>query len=314
MNKTNLKPIVIVVVIGIILSALILGWDKTDSHDAEHDSVSDELHDHDDHDDDEQEKGPNGGKLFVTDDFSVEVTIFEQGVPPQFRIYLSANGKPLPPTAANVAITLSRLGRSAQLIKFEAVGDYLLGDQIVEEPHSFEVAIAAEWQGKTYHWGYHQFEMRVEMSDETLKSTDIEIKTAAPATISATRQLPGVISFNHHNVVLVVPRAPGIVLTVKHHLGQQVKKGDIMAVIESPMLAELRSQFLAAQKRLVLAQTVFEREQKLWAEKITAKQEYLAAQQQQSEAEIILELAVAKLQAVGEQPETVTQQKKPDTL
>ena len=59
-----------------------------------------------------------------------------------------------------------------------------------------------------------------------------------------------------------------------------------MAVIESQMLAELRSQHLVAQKRLTLAQTTYEREKKLWEDKISAKQDYLAAQTQWSEAEI----------------------------
>ncbi len=307
MNKTKLKPIIIVVVIGIILGGLILGWDEIDSHDIEY--HADNLHAHDDHTNDEEgPKGPNGGMLFTTDDFSVEVTIFEQGVEPQFRIYLYEKGKLLPATAAKVAITLTRLGSSAQLFKFTAVDDYLVGDQIVIEPHSFEIAIAAEWQGKTFHWGYEQIEARIEMSNETLATTGIEVKTAKPGIISPTRQLPGVIAFNHHNVVKVVPRVPGIVVTVNYHLGQQAEKGEVLAVIESPILADLRSQFLAAQKRLVLARSVFQREQQLWKEKITAKQDYLAAQQLASEAEIILELAAAKLQAFGEQPETVLQQ------
>jgi len=45
------------------------------------------------------------------------------------------------------------------------------------------------------------------------------------------------------------------------------------------MLAELRSHYLIAQKRLKLARTTFEREKQLWEEKITAKQDYLAAQE-----------------------------------
>ena len=39
------------------------------------------------------------------------------------------------------------------------------------------------------------------------------------------------------------PRLPGIVTAVYGHHGQQVKKGEVLAVIESQMLAELRSQY-----------------------------------------------------------------------
>ena len=89
--------------------------------------------------------------------------------------------------------------------------DHLLGDQVVEEPHSFDVAITASRNGKTFRWGYSQVEARVEMPDEMLKSTGVEIHTAGPATIKPTLRLPGEIIFNEHTIVQVVPRLPGIV-------------------------------------------------------------------------------------------------------
>lgn len=113
--------------------------------------------------------GPRGGKLFTDNGFGVEITIFEKGVPPQFRIYLYEKGKSLPPATANVAITLSRLGAPPQLIQFMPEADYLLGDQIVAEPHSFDIAITAERNGKIMHWSYSQVEGRVEIQDAMLK-------------------------------------------------------------------------------------------------------------------------------------------------
>ena len=124
--------------------------------------------------------------------------------------------------------------------------DYLIGDQIVEEPHSFDVAVAAEWKDKKFHWNYSHVEARVEIPDAMLKNMDIEIMTAGPETIRPTLKLPGEIIYNEHTVVLVVPRLPGIVTAVYRHHGQEVKKGEVLAVIESQMLADLRSQYLVA--------------------------------------------------------------------
>ncbi len=305
MSKTNLKPIILVIIVGIILGGLILNLEKASfSEEAEHTASGTDIDD-----DMEEETGPKGGKIFTTDNFSVEVTIFEKGVEPQFRLYLYEDGKPIPPADTKVAITLSRLGRPAQLFSFSPAGDYLLGNQVVEEPHSFDAAIAAEWRGKVFHWGYSQIEARIEMTEDTLASTGIKIQTAGPATIKPKIQLPGIIVFNHHNIVRVVPRAPGIVIDVPRHLGEHVEEGTVLAVVESQLLADLRSQYLAAQKRLVLAKTNFKREKQLWEEKITAKQEYLTTQQLQSEAEIALELSAAKLRAIGEKPETTDQLK-----
>ncbi len=300
MNKTRWIPILIVIAIGIVFSGLILTLDKPSLVTAEavSEGANDQSADH------HPKTGPRGGKLFTDNDFSVELTIFEKGVPPQFRVYLYAKGKLLPPTAATIAITLSRLGAPAQLFKFTPEADYLLGNQIVEEPHSFDLAIAAERNGKIMRWSYHQVEGRVEIPDEMLKSMGIEVLTAGPAIIKPKLKLPGEVIFNEHNIVRVVPRVPGMVTAVYGHHGQQVQKGDVLAVVESPMLADLRSQYFVAKKRLALAKATYEREKQLWEEKITAKQEFLLAEELWNEAQIALELAATKLRALGVQPES----------
>lgn len=346
MNKRQLILIVIVIAVGAVLGGLILTRDKVvsthDAHEkhgptassdtgqAHQDKASPSHATHDDHDEDdhaahehpetkdesakadrnmgqEPSKGPKGGKLFTQDGFGVEVTIFEKGVPPQLRLYLYENGKALPPSAAKVTVTLSRLGAPAQVFNFKPEADYLLGDQVVEEPHSFDMAIAAEHQGKDIRWGYRQVEARVKISDETLDSIGVEIRTAGPATISPTLKLPGEIGFDENIIVRVVPRLPGLVTAVYGQYGQLVKKGEVLAVIESQVLAEMRAQLLAAQKRMGLARITFEREKQLWEEKISAKQDYLAAQQALSEAEITVDLASTKLRTLGVRPEAIDQ-------
>src|SRR3972149_4486393 len=70
------------------------------------------------------QKGPHGGKLFTQDGYGVEVTIFEQGVEPEFRVYTYQDGKPLDPAASQVSITLDRLGRPPQAFTFVKEKDY----------------------------------------------------------------------------------------------------------------------------------------------------------------------------------------------
>lgn len=300
MNKARWMPILIVIAIGTVLGGLILTLDKPATVTAE----AEGGHANEKPAEGQPGTGPRGGKLFTDNDFSVELTIFEKGVPPQFRIFLYEKGKLLPPAAANVAITLSRLGTAAQLFKFTPEADYLLGDHVVDEPHSFDIAIAAERNGKVMHWSYSQIEGRVEIADEMLKSMGVELLTAGPAIIKPKLKLPGEVIFNEHNIVRVVPRVAGLVTDVQGHHGQHVKKGDVLAVIESPMLADLRSQYFVAKKRLALTRTTYEREKQLWEEKISAKQDFLLAQELWNEAQIALELAATKLRALGVQPES----------
>ncbi len=42
-----------------------------------------------DHVHNDEPKGPHGGRMFADGDLQLEVTIFESGVPPEFRIYAS---------------------------------------------------------------------------------------------------------------------------------------------------------------------------------------------------------------------------------
>ena len=300
MYKTRWMPVAIVIAIGIVLGGMILLLDKPDV-DATSTAGSD---DHAGSSGGAERIGPKGGHLFNDGEFDLELTIFEKGTPPQFRVYLYQHGKLLAPAAAAVSVSLSRLGAPVQLIHFTPHADYLLGDQIIEEPHSFELAIVADYQGKTMRWSHSQIEGRVEIPDAMLKSMGIELLTAQSAFIKPKLRLPGETIFNEHTIVRVVPRASGMVTAVYAHHGQQVKKGEVLAIVDSPMLADLRSQYFVAKKRLALAKRTYEREKQLWQEKISAKQEFLLAEELWNEAQIALELAATKLRALGVQPES----------
>lgn len=248
--------------------------------------------------DTEQAKGPHGGKYFEDGKFALELTIYEDGVPPEFRAYVYENGKPIAPTLARVMVTLSRLGATPQVFNLIPEGDYLADDQVVDEPHSFDVAITAE-HAQTHHWRYSQAEARVEMSDATLAAAGIEVKTAGPATIKSALQLPGEIQFNMDRFVLVVPRVDGVVVESPVVSGQHIKQGDVLLVLDSQHLAELRSELATARKRRAVASLAHNRERKLWEEKISPKQDYLAAQQVFAEADIATESARQRLEALG---------------
>ena len=305
MNKARLIPILIVIIVGIVLGGLILIVDKSPGNSPEQAANDKNI----ELDLNRSNIGPRGGSYFSDNEFGLELTIFEQGVPPQFRIYLYEKGKALPPTTAKVSIALSRLGAPIQLIHFSPETDYLLGDQVINEPHSFDLIITAERNGQTIRWKMSQVETRLEMTNEMLKTIGVEIQTAGPAIIQSTLKLPGEIVLKHDRMVQVITRLPGVVAAVTFEIGQIVTKGQVLAVVESQILADLHSQYIAAQKRLALAQTVFEREKLLWEEKISAKQDYLAAQLALNEAKIASDLSSEKLRALGVQPKVGLQAK-----
>jgi cobalt-zinc-cadmium efflux system membrane fusion protein len=145
--------------------------------------------------------------------------------------------------------------------------------------------------------GDHQ--EKIAMSEEQIKASGISLHTVAPALIKLGVQLPGEIRFNEDRTAHITPRLSGVVEAVPANLGQQVKKGQVLAVISSSAVAEQRSELLTAQQRLALARTTYAREKKLWEEKISAQQDYLQAQSALREAEIAVQNAQQKMHAMG---------------
>ncbi|GJI97653.1 cytochrome-c peroxidase [Duganella caerulea] len=140
---------------------------------------------------------------------------------------------------------------------------------------------------------------KIALDDTQAKAAGIVLAVAAPARIDVVITLPGEIRFNEDRTAHVVPKLAGVVTSVRAELGQNVKRGQVLAVIASSGLSEQRSELLSAERRLALATTTFERERRLWQDKISAEQDYLQARQAQSEAEIALRNARQKLDAIG---------------
>lgn len=168
--------------------------------------------------------------------------------------------------------------------------------------HAKPVAAASAEQGKQEgkkQEDHKEEEGLVPMTEAQIKSAGITLAKAGPATLGTIDQLPGEVKFNEDRTAHVVPRIAGVAESVQADLGQRVKKGQVLAIIASPELAEMRSAHLAAQKRLALAQLTAEREKKLWQDKISAEQDYLQARQASQEAEIQAQNAKSKLTAIG---------------
>ncbi len=247
----------------------------------------------------EAPKGPHGGELMSEGDFSLEVALVEEGGEARLRVWFFEKDKPLPATTAKLAVSLARPGGDKEEITFAADKDGLRSVQTIAEPHAFEATIEAQTLKEPYLFTFSKAEGRIPMSEAQIKSAGVSIDTAAPASISNALQLPGEIRFNQDRTAHVVPRVQGVVESVHADLGQRVSKGQLLAVIASTAVSELRSEQLATQKRLNLAKATYEREKKLWEEKITAQQDYLQAEQALREAEIAAANAQQKLAALG---------------
>jgi cobalt-zinc-cadmium efflux system membrane fusion protein len=225
-----------------------------DAHDHEHDHAmaaaggdhgheehaGDQAHDphgHGGHGHGEEgfERGPNNGRLLKGDGgpLSLEITIFEAGRPPQFRIYPYLEGEPVDPSTVDLTVELGRLGGKTDTFAFKPEGAYLAGDSVVSEPHSFDVSVHANQGGQAYDWSYPSYEGRTEISAEAARAAGVATECTGRAELSETIDALGRIKFAPGAKVTLRARFPGPVTEVLKTVGDAVQQGETLARVES---------------------------------------------------------------------------------
>lgn len=181
----------------------------------------------------EAPEGPNGGRLLRDGDFAVEMTIFEDGVPPQFRVYPTRGGEPVAPGEVNLTVILRRLGGEVNRFAFRPQGTYLLGQGVVTEPHSYDVEVIAVEGGRRHRWTYSSPEGRTRITAEAARAGGIEIARVGPATIGEVRELYGTIALAPTARSEIRGQFPGRIVSVTRAVGDRVRRGELLARIES---------------------------------------------------------------------------------
>ena len=214
--------------LGLLLTLTLTACDEMHSDHAmsSHDAHGDEGHI-------EIEKGEHNGRLFHDKTFTLELAIFETGVPPEFRAWASENGKALPPEDIELNITLTRLGGKVDDIKFKKQGDSLRGDTTIYEPHSFFVNINATHNGVTHSWEYDNYEGRTKIEKDVAEA--LEIKTEIADAVIMKKSIPvyGRISENSELTRKITARFDGTIQSITASEGKRVKKGQSLATVES---------------------------------------------------------------------------------
>ena len=102
--------------------------------------------------------------------------------------------------------------------------------------------------------GHEEEEGGIRIAPEVMREFGIEVRSADGGHIEKVVRLPGEVVFNADRIAHVTPTVAGIVRKVNFSVGDQVKAGQEMAVLNSQELAAARSEFLAAKARLALAE------------------------------------------------------------
>jgi cobalt-zinc-cadmium efflux system membrane fusion protein len=102
-----------------------------------------------------------------------------------------------------------------------------------ETPAGHEHPAEAEPENHHDHAGHEDHLEAIELSDASIRLAGIGISRVAKGKLKKDLELPGEVGFNEDRLVHVVPRFPGIARAVYKNIGDRVKKGDLLAEIES---------------------------------------------------------------------------------
>lgn len=139
----------------------------------------------------------------------------------------------------------------------------------------------------------------IQLTAAQMENFGVRLATAKSGRLRTSLNFSGDVAINTDGVAHIVPRVTGVVREVRKKLGDRVRQGEVMAVLESRELADSKAAFLAARQRVALAESGFSREEQLWKKKISAEQDFFQTRNALAESRIELQTAEQKLLALG---------------
>jgi len=114
----------------------------------------------------------------------------------------------------------------------------------------------------------------------------------------------GEVVANGDKLAEVSPGVGGVIRKLHVNKGDKIEADAALATLESAELAAVQAAYFNANDQQKLAQVSFDREKRLWEQKITSEESYLAARRVLQEAEITQRTAAQALNSLGVKPGT----------
>ncbi len=136
---------------------------------------------------------------------------------------------------------------------------------------------------------------QLKLSPEELQTAGIKVEAVQPQSLVDQVVLTATIRANQDRIAHVAPRVSARIVKVDANLGDSVKTGQTLALLDSIELGEAHSAYRQAQSQFALAKADFERAQKLKADEIIPEKDYLRARSEYEKARVSLRAAGDKL-------------------
>ena len=137
------------------------------------------------------------------------------------------------------------------------------------------------------------------LTPEAIQRAGIVVAPVSSGSGSARLRLPGVVEPNAYKQVVVTPIASGRVTRVLVELGQSVRRGQPMAEIFSPELAEVETRFVSARAELDAHERELQRTEKLVEIGAASRQELELLHAEHTAKLTAVESARSRLELLG---------------
>lgn len=140
---------------------------------------------------------------------------------------------------------------------------------------------------------------RIELTEAALKTIPLKTAEVQRRGLAQEIRATAVIKPNENRFAQVSPRIAGKAIEVKALLGDLVEPGQTLALLDSLELGERKAAFLQARTNLEVTRRNYEREERLFQQKISSEKEYLAAKGEFEQSQASYQAAREALRLLG---------------
>lgn len=145
----------------------------------------------------------------------------------------------------------------------------------------------------------HKEEGSLKLSEEDAQRAGVKLETLAAQSFADSVTVTATVQPNQDRIARIAPRIEGRIVQVSTSLGDTVKPGQVLAVLDSVALGEAQSALLRAQSAHRVAQSDFKRAESLIVDEIIPQREFLRAQADLETATAEVRAAEDKLRLLG---------------
>lgn len=150
-------------------------------------------------------------------------------------------------------------------------------------------------------------EDEVVLTDVQLKSLSLQMGSVMQKKMSSTLQLQGKIDLPPQNIISVNFPLGGYLRNTKLIPGMQVRRGDVVAVMEDQAIVQLQQDYLSAKAKYDLIKQEFDRQQTLFSSNAGTSKAFQIADGEMKMQSVLVKSLAEKLKLIGLDPSTLSE-------